>query len=521
MRRMPDERGVRWLKSPWALALVLVLVYAPSLTGGWLGYDDDWLVRDNELLNLRGLDVLARVVGGFDRETRLVLGAEYLPVRDLVTWVARAWLGLDVLGFRVLSLALFVVGCAALLRWSTTLGHDGYLLGAWMFALHPVHAESVAWIAGLKDVLALALLAAALLLASERTPVRRALVVLCVGLACGAKGVAVTAPVLLAVADLIRGRTQDRSLLVASTILVTAWAALHAWVGGVVGMLAEPLGSTPSERVGSVVVLLARYVELSLLVRPSSLLHEVEPHGLDLTSAGAGLFLVLLVAASTWAWQRGARWPAALLLWFFGSLAPVSQALAPLQNRMADRYLLVAVWAPCAAVGLGLEATLARTRPSLGRGLAVCALATLGLLSALRGRLFTDPVALYAEATERTARDARAPLLLADQLLADERHAEAEEAYRIAFARDGLRTDRGRQAGNGLGRILAGTGRVDEAIALYERLVARYPEDPRVLHNLATLEARVGRVEAATRHRSELAARFPDYRPGQDRPGPL
>jgi tetratricopeptide (TPR) repeat protein len=286
-------------------------------------------------------------------------------------------------------------------------------------------------------------------------------------------------------------------------------------------MLAEPLGDTAVERVGSVAVLFVRYLELSLLLRPQSLIQELDPHGLDLASTGAALLVVALVALAAWAWRRGERWPAALLFWFAGSLAPVSQIVAPLQNRMADRYLLLAVWAPCAAVGLALELALARTRRSLGRALAACVLATLGLLSALRGRLFTDAVGLYLEATQHTSSDPRAPLLLADELLALEQHANAEEAYRIAYARDGLRTDRGRQAGNGLGRILAGTGRMDEAIVLYEQLVARYPDDPRVLHTLASLEARLGRTEAAAAHRAALAERFPDYQPGRDRPGPL
>ena len=43
----------RGLTQPWLLALVIVGVYAISLGGRWLDYDDDWLVRDNELLTLR------------------------------------------------------------------------------------------------------------------------------------------------------------------------------------------------------------------------------------------------------------------------------------------------------------------------------------------------------------------------------------------------------------------------------------------------------------------------------------
>ncbi|MBX7194734.1 MAG: tetratricopeptide repeat protein [Sandaracinaceae bacterium] len=512
MHQAEDARA-RWLSSPWLIVVVLVAVYAPSLAGDWIAYDDDWLVRDNPLLNRADPDVLWAIVAGLDRDTRLVLGAEYLPVRDLVTWLARGWLGLDALGFRVLCLGFYAGACALLLRWARTLGRDGFVHATWLFALHPVHAESVAWIAGLKDVLALAFLAGALALHGERSPLRRGGVLVCVFLACGAKGVAVVAPALLAVADLLRGRPQDRPLLLASTVVCAAWAALHAWIGGVVGMFAEPLGGGVIERVASVAVLLLRYVGLSCLASRESVVYEVGPHGLDLAAIGALSVWVGLVGASVWAWRRGQRWPAALLLWFLASLGPVSQLLAPLQNRMADRYLLTAVWAPCAALGLGLESALASTKPAWRRVVLGACGAALGVLSAGRGLLFTDPVALYTEATERTETDARAPLLLADELFLRQRYAEAEDVYRVTLARDQLRTDRSARAGNGLARLLAASSREDEAIALYEQLVARYPEDPRLLHNLAILEQRQGRLEEARRHREELATRFPDYRP--------
>lgn len=518
---MSEARLSRWLTSPWLLAAVLLLVYAPSLAGGWLGYDDDWLVRDNVLLGRRDVSVVGDIFVSFDRDTRLALGAEYLPLRDLLTWIARAWLGLDALGFRVLSLALYVGACAMLLAWSRTLGREGFVVGAWLFALHPVHAESVAWIAGLKDVLSLALVAGALWLAAERTSSRRLGALVLVALACAAKSVAIVAPVLLAASELLRGRDQDRPLLAASTLVCAAWASLHAWVGGVVGMIAEPLGDGWLERLASALVILARYVALSFFAEPESLVYDVDPHGADLTTAASALLVGALVVLAAWAWRSGVRWPAALLLWFVGALAPVSQVLAPLQNRMADRYLLLAVFAPCAAAGLGLAALLAHTRREIALVLVAGALGTLGILSAVRAHLFTDPVALYVEATDRTTADSRPPLLLADQLFEDRRYAEAELAYRVAFARDGMRTDRGRRAGNGLGRLLAASDRTDEAIALYTELVARYPDDPRVLHNLAVLEQNTGRLDEAAAHRARLAERFPDYRPGHDRPGPL
>jgi tetratricopeptide (TPR) repeat protein len=516
----PDARW-RWLSSPWLIAVVVVLVYAPASTGGWLGFDDDWLVRDNELLNQRSPEVVGSIFGAFDRDTRLVLGAEYLPVRDLVTWVARAWLGLDAFGLRVLMLGLYAGASALFVAWARTLGREGFVLGAWLFALHPVHAESVAWIAGLKDVLALAFLGGALALSAERTPLRRAGVVVCVFLACASKSMAVVAPALLACAELLRGRAMDRAVLAASTVVCAAWAAVHAWVGGIVGMIAAPLGDSVIERVGSVLVIFARYVGLSFLVHPESVVYEADAHGLDAPALAALALALALTALVTWQWRLGRRWPAALALWFVASLAPVSQIVAPLQNRLADRYLLIAVWAPCAALGLALELAARRTRPQLGVVMLAVCLGTFALLSGARGLLFADPVALFAEASERTTSDPRPLLLLGDALFARAQYADAEVAYRAAIDRDRFRTISGRRAGNRLALLLAGSTREAEAMSLYALLVEQYPDDPRALHNLAVLEERTGHGELAAQHRGELASRFPGYRPGTERPGPL
>lgn len=511
-----------WSTSPWWLVIAIVVVYAPSLGGGWLDYDDDWLVRDNELLNVRDAEVLLRIFGDFTRDTRLVLGAEFLPVRDLLTWFARAWLGLDAFGLRVSSLALYASACALLLRWASTLGREGYVLGVWLFALHPVHVESVAWIASLKDVLALFFVSAALLLAETRTPWRRAACIVCVTLGCGAKGMAAVAPALLALAEVLRGRPQDRVVLGVSALVCALWLVVHGWVGATVGMFATPLGEGAVERVLSVTVLFARYLALSFMLEPQSVVYDVTPHGLDVSGLLALTLLVALVTLALLALRRGVRWPAVLLAWFVVALLPVSQLLAPLQNRMADRYLFLAVWAPCAAAGIVLEVARTKVRPQVALALVFAVLLACALTSLGRALVFGDPVALFAEATERTRHDARAPLLLADTLFAREQYADAEFAYRLAFERDALRTDRGRRAGNGLGRLLAGSGRREEAIALYARLVERYPDDPRVLHNLAVLEEQAGALESAAAHRATLAERFPHYRSGAaDRPGPL
>lgn len=529
--RTPRDVSVprRWLASPWLLAGAVVSVYLLSLSGGWLEYDDDWLVRDNELLTLRDPGVLARVLLDFRPETRLVLGAEYLPVRDVVTWLGRAWLGLEAFGFRLLALGLYAGACGLVLKWTSSLAslcddrlREPLLLSAWLFALHPVHAESVAWLAGLKDVLALLFVAGALALSGRESRLSRSGVVVCVALACASKSVAVVTPALLVLACALRRGRQDIPVLVASSAVSVAWGTVHMTVGRSVGMLAAPLGDSLLERVGSVVVVFARYLLLSFGAHPHSVVYDVPVHAVDAESLGALAVLMVIAALGLWAWRRGVRWPGVAFAWFVVSLLPVSQVVAPLQNRMADRYLLVGVWGPCLVLAMALSAISRRARPSLASGFLAVMVFAVAALAAHRAVTFADRVALFLEATNETSADPKAPLMLGDALMAQERYADAEVAYRTALARDGLRSERGRVAGNSLGRLLAGTQRREEAIMLYERLVQSYPQDPRVLHNLAVLEAEAGDVDASARHREQLTARFPNYRAGaRDRPGPL
>src|SRR6185436_20739651 len=64
----------------------------------------------------------------------------------------------------------------------------------------------------------------------------------------------------------------------------------------------------------------------------------------------AYLVLLLLAVAALWAARRGQRLWLWALGWFALPLLPTSQVLAPLQNLMADRYLLLAVMGPCLVI---------------------------------------------------------------------------------------------------------------------------------------------------------------------------
>ncbi len=102
-------------------------------------------------------------------------GGEYLPLRDLTIISDRVlWnlgpVGSDALGFRLSSLFWHLLACAAawglVRRWT---GSDmAACIAAALFAVHPVHAESVLLPANRKDPLFAALVLAALILVDRK-----------------------------------------------------------------------------------------------------------------------------------------------------------------------------------------------------------------------------------------------------------------------------------------------------------------------------------------------------------------
>jgi len=496
-----------------AFALAIVAAYALSLGGGFLNYDDDWLIRDNLTLHQPG--ALRAIWTSFSETSRHQLGAEYLPVRDTLVWLELAAFGDSALALRAVSLLLYL-GAAFLMRayLRRTLPDPVVAEGAaWLFALHPVHAESVAWLAGQKDLVALLLVAAALLVyAGER---RQWAVPLLLLAAMFGKAVAVTAPLLLPLHDFLVRRRPRWPVIAGSLAAAGLALAVHVRVGRIVGMMADWPGGSRLAAVTTMGPVWLRYLFESFVPVGLSIHHDVPGRGAGdpLAWLAYGGLAVLAVAAA-WAARRGQRLPLYALGWFVVPLLPTSQVLAPLQNLMADRYLLLAVLGPCLVV-----AALARRGPPvLIVGLVLVAAA----LTFTRAQAFAGSVALWQDATARSPRWAQGWFQLG-MAHGDRDPAATEAALRRAREVE-PDSEAARRAANNLGALLAGQQRLPEAQAVLRDNVARFPGDARALNNLAEITARLGDEAEARRLFERLRARFPEYLPGlrnyQKRYGP-
>ena len=131
------------------LAMLILVVYWPVNTHEFIGYDDDRYVTDNTRVK-NGLTA-ANIKWAF--KTTAV--GNWHPLTWLSHMADVALYGLapgahhmtSVLFHMVNSLLLFIV----LRRMSAAVWPSGFV--AALFALHPLHVESVAWVAERKDVL--------------------------------------------------------------------------------------------------------------------------------------------------------------------------------------------------------------------------------------------------------------------------------------------------------------------------------------------------------------------------------
>ena len=161
------------------IALVAFLAYANSLSGDFV-YDDKRQILMNPLIQDPSLygKALISDVWAFKGDGKTVTSNYWRPTFTAWSILNFRLFGRDPFGWHLLNILLHVGVCLLayllLRRWG--LSQNVSFVIALIFALHPVHVESVAWIAGSPDLLFGIFLLGALLLADiavEATGSRR------------------------------------------------------------------------------------------------------------------------------------------------------------------------------------------------------------------------------------------------------------------------------------------------------------------------------------------------------------
>lgn len=130
------------------LGLLVVLSYLPALQAGFV-WDDAILARAEPLHSLSGLWQIWFEPGSLQK-----VEGHYWPALYTTFWLEYQLWGLAPLGYHIVNLMLHLLATLLLWRLLLRLAVPGAWMVAMIFAVHPLHVESVAWVIGRKDVLA-------------------------------------------------------------------------------------------------------------------------------------------------------------------------------------------------------------------------------------------------------------------------------------------------------------------------------------------------------------------------------
>jgi protein O-mannosyl-transferase len=416
---------------------------------------------------------------------------------------------------------------------------------AFLFALHPLHVESVAWIAERKDVLS-AVFGFLSLWAYVSGRRRLSLVAFALGLM--SKPMLVTLPVLLLLIDfwpLGKRRNRDSIpffALAAASAAIT-WFA-QASSGAVRTIESFPLGLRVENAFVSYIVYIAK------MFWPADLA-VFYPYAHDIPVWQAVLAALALASATVLVWRARRSYPYLLVgwLWFVVTLLPVIGIVQVGAQARADRYMYIPMVGVAIMLAWGAADLAPRSKPFLTAAaavsLAACAAVTWNQLS-----FWQNSETLFQHAVDVTPANYLAehnlgsylldkPGRLADsvthlraslQLRPEYPEAMTDLASALAQSPGGLPQAislyeaaarilpdspiiRGNlaQARYDLGMSLIKQGLAADSIQQFEAALRLRPDNPEAHNNLAIALAQTGNVKDAERHFREALRLKPDY----------
>ncbi|MSR54814.1 MAG: tetratricopeptide repeat protein [Gemmataceae bacterium] len=141
---VPREPGSLRLYPGLALVLMVLVAYIPVMGAGWI-WDDDAHVTNNE--TMQSLDGLRRI--WFEPGST----PQYYPLVFSSFWIEYQLWAKDASAFHLANVLLNGLNACLIWRVLLKLQVRGAWLAAAVFALHPVHVESVAWVTERKNLL--------------------------------------------------------------------------------------------------------------------------------------------------------------------------------------------------------------------------------------------------------------------------------------------------------------------------------------------------------------------------------
>lgn len=569
LRSKPTSRVLLCL----GLGLITLALYLPSLRHEFVDYDDQQYVTDNP-----------RVKAGLSTEGFIWAFGYHAGNWHPLTWLSHMLdcelYKLNAGGHHLTNALLHTANSVLLLLVLSSMTQSLWRSAAVaaLFAWHPLHVESVAWVAERKDVLCaffwLLTMAAYGKYATASSPSGSAaqiqarkkaagwygMTLLAFTLALMSKPMAVTLPFALLLLDYwplrrLRFTSSDFKARTALGLLAEKLPFLLLSLGAsLLTLSAQKLaivstkGLPVAERIAHACEAYVHYLGAMILPRGLAVYYPYET-GRSLTEVIVAVLILAGITTLTLFELRRRPYLATAWLWYLGTLVPVIGLVQVGDQAWADRY----TYLPSIGVFIGLVWLAAELLPQK-RPMATLAgtvAVTLLVLTSMQLRHWQNSRTLFTRADQVTRNNHLAATLLGSLLAKDGKLDEAmvyyqralsyrsnyaeihfflghaldqkgklDEAigeYRRALASGQMRE----QTYIFLGVALTKQHKFDEAVASYQAALKINPESAVAHNNLARLSHSQGRLDDATEHYHAALKSDPDFAPAHNNFGVL
>jgi len=489
------------------LALAILAIYSQTATYGYVAYDDDQYVYKNPWVQA---GLTAYNVGW---AFTTFFYSNWHPLTWISYMLDFSLFGSNPGAQHLVNVALHLASTLLLFFALTRMTRQPWRCAvvAAIFAVHPLHVESVAWISERKDVLSTFFEMLTLLLYVRYTtkPGTRSYLAVAAAFALSllAKPMAVTFPFVLLLLDYWPLRRLDWPLKAAALrplfmekVPLLAMAAVASVLtflaqrgyGAVVSLNRFPL---PARAANAAIAYVSYMVKT---VWPADLAVLYPARGPEFGSAVTAL---LILAALTWAalrWVKPRPYLVVGWFWYLGMLVPVIGLVQVGTQAMADRYTYV----PMVGLSIAIVWTVAdwvEHRPALrtvAAAATIAALAVLAVASYRQATYWKSSRTLFEHTLAVTTDNSIIQNNLGVIMAGEGNTAEAIKLYRKALAT----APEYAEADANLGHQLLNSGQLDQAQSSLIKALDLSPNSPLAQADMGLLLAARGEFEGARRH---------------------
>ena len=495
-----------------ALGLLVVICYLPAMLWGGFVWDDNICVKVEPVQEVSGLWQIWFAPSALGEE------GHYWPLVYTTFWLEHKLWGFDPAGYHMVNVLLHLANVLLLWHLLRRLVVPGAWVVAAVFAVHPLHVESVAWIIERKDVLSgLFYLASALVWMRfvEKPSSRRyvcSLALYAAGLL--SKSIVVTLPAALLIWHWWKqGRVTSTDLLrlvpffLVGLVITVGDLAFYQSV--------EPLALGYSFTERTLIAARALWFYAGKLLWPTNLAVIYPLWDIRVADPLAWGYFIAAVALAIILWhfrQRIGRGPLAGALFFAVTLSPVLGFVdyGYMQFAfVADRFQYLAGIGVMAVV-IGMAAYGVRHISDLWQkvslGSTAMVLVVFGVLTWQQTSIYRDEETFYRHIIALNPQARNAHLNISKTLYDQARYEEALEAARVAVEQ---RPDHFDTHAN-LGGVITALGRFDEAEPHLRHAIALNPQEWHAYLNLGKVLGGQGRYEEALEVARVAVERRPD-----------